>query len=292
MAWETRQGLGRYYTRSFRVNGRVVRQYVGAGLVGELAAAEDQKERERRRLAREVQLRDRERLEAITQVLGTLAALSEVSIKEALERAGYHRHKGQWRKQRPSEVKAMSEEQLSEEPLNLVETLDEIGEALRQGRPGSREAFNKLAEEHPELVAGCGDVTRLAEESLLHQTHDAFILEKRRLWLAETCRRLAMPGDGELERQLIHRLALNLLAVSYAEARRAVGERAGVSLVQAEFMDRHVSRLQSDLLKASRALGQVRRLAQPTVLAQMNIAEKQQINITAALQPIEAADAE
>ena len=53
-----------------------------------------------------------------------------------------------------------------------------------------------------------------------------------------------------------------------------------------------MTRLQSDLLKASRALREVRRLARPTVLAQLNIAEKQQINITAAPQPIEAADAE
>ncbi len=101
-----------------------------------------------------------------------------------------------------------------------------------------------------------------------------------------------MPGDGELERQLVHRLSLNLLAVSHAEARRAQRVRAGASLSEGEFLDRHLSRLQSDLLKAGRALVEARRLAQPTVLAQMNIAQKQQINITAAPQPIEEADAE
>jgi len=100
VAWETRNGQGRYYTRSFRVNGRVVREYVGKGQAGELAALEDQREREQRRLAREARDEERRELSVMTEALEALAAETEARVRETLEEAGYHRHKGQWRKKR------------------------------------------------------------------------------------------------------------------------------------------------------------------------------------------------
>ena len=48
MAWER----GRYYTRSRKVNGKVLREYIGRGIAGQLAARLDalvREERERER---------------------------------------------------------------------------------------------------------------------------------------------------------------------------------------------------------------------------------------------------
>src|SRR5829696_6140493 len=46
--WERRERGGLYYTRSRKVNGQVVRKYVGGGVLGQLAARVDADERCRR----------------------------------------------------------------------------------------------------------------------------------------------------------------------------------------------------------------------------------------------------
>ena len=101
MAWETRMRGGRYYTRSRRVNGRLVREYIGAGPVAEAAAALDAAKRaERGRLAALAP--------AVPPALSALdAQMAELSrrvqrvVSETLTQAGYHQHhRGAWRRRR------------------------------------------------------------------------------------------------------------------------------------------------------------------------------------------------
>lgn len=98
MTWETRDRGGLYYTRTHRINGRKVREYVGTGLIGELAALED----EDRRLQREQARRAWEAEQApIYQREGNLVALDATCrrlVEVALENAGYYNHKGEWRR--------------------------------------------------------------------------------------------------------------------------------------------------------------------------------------------------
>ena len=101
MGWEYRGSHGPYYTRSKKINGRVIREYVGGGEMGGIAAlldAEDRAERSAERAA----WRERERkLDEAEEVLQNLSDTIEAYARAVLYAAGYHRHKnGEWRRRR------------------------------------------------------------------------------------------------------------------------------------------------------------------------------------------------
>lgn len=101
MAWETRRGRGRYWTRSRKVNGRVVREYIGTGRVAELVAQMDAIEREQRGLAALDVRQAKDELAALDADLKALDELGDLVVRAALLAAGYRRHKrGEWRKKR------------------------------------------------------------------------------------------------------------------------------------------------------------------------------------------------
>jgi hypothetical protein len=98
MAWELRAGR-RYYYRAEKVNGRVVKTYVGPGLAGELAEETDRiVRRERETLG----LREHERIDRLEQVdalARDLARSATALFRGAMLAAGLRRHrKGEWRK--------------------------------------------------------------------------------------------------------------------------------------------------------------------------------------------------
>jgi hypothetical protein len=101
MAWEKRERGGLYYTRSKKVNGRVVREYVGGGLLGEISARMDADERRQREEQAALWRGERERLEALDGLTEELYEAAEVLAKAALLAGGYRQHKrGEWRKWR------------------------------------------------------------------------------------------------------------------------------------------------------------------------------------------------
>jgi hypothetical protein len=105
MAWEERErGTTRYYTRSRKVGGRVIREYVGSGPLAEIAAQQDALDRLRREEEARLLREERERLEVLDRETRELNDLAELLTHAALLVAGYRQHeRGEWRRPRERE---------------------------------------------------------------------------------------------------------------------------------------------------------------------------------------------
>jgi hypothetical protein len=101
MGWEKRERGGLYYTRSRKVGGRVVREYVGGGILGHIAALQDAQERRLREEEATLWKEECERLEALVAPVEQLCEATEILYRATLVAAGFRRHqRGEWRRKR------------------------------------------------------------------------------------------------------------------------------------------------------------------------------------------------
>ena len=101
MSWERRERGGRYYTRSRRVDGRVVREYIGKGPYAEFVAQMDTLQRRRREEQARAWRDEREGLDAFDRSLEELHEAAKVLTQATLLAEGYRQHnRGEWRKRR------------------------------------------------------------------------------------------------------------------------------------------------------------------------------------------------
>src|SRR5436190_22052494 len=87
MGWD-RQGSRRYYSRSRKVGGRVIREYVGAGQVGEAAQLQDQQRRQQRQRQRDRELQQRQQVLEPDRALDAFADRVDTLVAAALYAAG------------------------------------------------------------------------------------------------------------------------------------------------------------------------------------------------------------
>ena len=105
MGWERRDRGGRYYTRSRKVQGRVVREYVGTGPVAEMIAEIDNTKLAQRVARREALRAEQKRMASVEAPVSDLCDIGDLVARAALMLAGYHRHKrGEWRKRRATKA--------------------------------------------------------------------------------------------------------------------------------------------------------------------------------------------
>jgi hypothetical protein len=101
VSYETRRGQ-KYYYRARRVEGRVVKQYVGRGPAAQQAADEDAQRRIDRLEQRRGELRFENQLSLLYEDFEQFWQASERAFRLALLACNYHRRRGEWRRRRGS----------------------------------------------------------------------------------------------------------------------------------------------------------------------------------------------
>jgi len=89
-----------YYYKSRRDGEKVRKVYVGAGDFAHLAAQLDEAERLKREEETTRWRKEKERLEASAAFVKELEGAAEILTRAQLLMAGFHKHKGEWRRLR------------------------------------------------------------------------------------------------------------------------------------------------------------------------------------------------
>jgi hypothetical protein len=159
---------------------------------------------------------------------------------------------------------------------------DELRKFLKRAHAGDESTLPALRKllERPAAVDALGDLARQAEYSLINNAAGKDLAFKeglaRKLELLRA--ELAGPSPTPLERRLVERVVACWLQVQDADIRYAQA-RGDCSLAQGDYYQRRMDRAHRRFLSAVRTLAVVRRLALPVLLAQVNVAARQQVNV-------------
>jgi hypothetical protein len=99
MAWEDRNGR-KYYYRKRREGKRVISEYVGTGLAGEIAEIFDIESKHENNYKRAVFQGQKESAQVMAEQVRQIETFTRAMTRAMLLMSGYHAHKRQWRKYR------------------------------------------------------------------------------------------------------------------------------------------------------------------------------------------------
>lgn len=100
MAWEMRKRGTSYYTRSRWLDGRVAREYMGTGPLGEIVASEDALGRLQKEEAIAYWKEELGRLKREAAFLKEVEEATEILTRAHLIAARCHKRRGEWRRER------------------------------------------------------------------------------------------------------------------------------------------------------------------------------------------------
>jgi hypothetical protein len=161
------------------------------------------------------------------------------------------------------------------------EALTDLKDLITRGHDGDEEALAKMdtvLEQIPSIARKFGNLNVMVEDGFVERTstNSPFRQKSLKINLENMREELAGPNPSPLETLGAERVTSCWLQLHYAELIYNQ-ELPKLSLEQDDYHQKRLDRLHRRYLSAMRSLAQVRKLLKPRV-AQINLAEKQQIN--------------
>ncbi|CAA9529584.1 MAG: hypothetical protein AVDCRST_MAG73-808 [uncultured Thermomicrobiales bacterium] len=276
MAWERRSRGGTYYTRSRKVRGRVVREYVGAGPAAELAAATDAAERAERAATAAAWAASCAAREETDRVLDAFGRSVDGLARAALAAAGFRQHnRGEWRRARMATTALLRDTPPTAPPATTPAELTALLQRAAGGDEDALAAARGVLDAVPDGWKTIADLGLQAQRPWVEIASggDALLREALAHELAAMRRELAGPAASPLERLLAERVALSWLALQVADEEAARSFAGGGAGARAAYYQTQLDRAQRLFLAAARSLAQVRRLLVPAI--QVNVGARQ-----------------
>lgn len=257
MSWESRGGRGRYYTRSRRVGGKVVREYVGRGPLAEAAAATDEAARLAAAAARAEYREDREGVEAARSCSAAADEAARAELHATMAARGYHCHdRSTWRRG------GMKSSKKATGGAHLARAALEADDGAAVPTEAELRAFlTGVGPPPPPPAADPGGLAELATAAwagLIGGEEAPF----RDVVLAQLAAFKAdlRAGDSPLERLLVDQLTVTFLEATYFSARAAQTAAAELTAAHREFLLKGADRAHRRVGFLVKQLATVRRL--------------------------------
>lgn len=102
LALETRNGR-QYFYRCRRIDGKAVKRYVASGPKAMEAAEADRQQRQERATGDTASRKELDQINEVNALVEQSSLVFDAALSAALLAAGYHHHRGSWRKRRGHE---------------------------------------------------------------------------------------------------------------------------------------------------------------------------------------------
>lgn len=170
MGWERRSNtVWKYYYRSVRVDGRVVKQYVGriADPVVGLVSRQDQLDRADQATAVDEVRSEQSEYKQLQTLLRTLAGQVRQRLRIYLLSREGELQAGEWTPmtKTPAAAGRKSSASVEEEPTR--ELFEHLTRQASRGDQEAAERLRRIIRTHPEIWNAVGDLSRHAEQSLI-----------------------------------------------------------------------------------------------------------------------------